>query len=145
MDVEIRIDETVKEPKVIILTDKMNDEVARIVSTLTADSAAIAGSRDGTVQLLEPEDIIRIYTSGRRVVAATAEGEFRLRLRLYEVEERLQNRRFVRISNSELVNLRHVKCFDVSKSGAFCVVLDSGITTFVARRHMPAIRKLLGM
>lgn len=145
MDVEIRIDEAAATPKVIIVTDKVSDEVTDLVSLLTAASDSIAGTRNGTVQLLAPEDVLRIYTSGRQVVAATAEGEFVLRLRLYEAEERLRGRRFVRISNSEIVNLRHVKHFDVSRSGVCCVALDDGTTTFVSRRFIPAVRKLLDM
>lgn len=145
VDVEIRIDEAVPSPKVIIVASAMNDEVAHLVSLLSGAGGALAGSRDGTVQLLEPEDILRIFTSGRQVLAATREGDFTLRVRLYEVEERLRGRRFVRISNAEIVNLRHVKHFDVSKSGVFCVVLDDGTTTFVSRRYIPAVRKLLEM
>ena len=145
LDVEIRLDETVRSPKVIIVTDRMSDEVTELVSLLTSPTDRIPGTRNGTVQLLEPEEIRRIFTYGRHVVAETIDGTFVLRLRLYEAEERLRGRRFVRISNSEIVNLRHVKHFDVSRSGVFCVALDDGTTTFVSRRYIPAVRKLLDM
>lgn len=145
MDVEIRIDENATTPRVIVVASAISDDIAELVRLLTGFPGSIPGQRGGTVQLLQPEDIRRIYTSGRQVVAATGEGEFVVRLRLYEAEERLRGQRFVRISNSEIINLRHVKCFDVSKSGSFCVALDDGTTTFVSRRYIPAVRKLLDM
>ncbi|MBD5559198.1 MAG: LytTR family transcriptional regulator [Clostridia bacterium] len=145
MDVEIRIDKEARTPKVIIVTDRMSEDVSKLVSAISDFQDGIPGSRGGVVRLLEPEEILRIYTSGRHVVASTCDGEYVLRLRLYELEERLQSRRFVRISNSEIVNLRHVRHFDVSRAGVFCAVLDDGTTTFVSRRYIGAIRKLLGI
>ena len=145
MDVEIRLDESVKTPKIIIVADQMSSEVTELVNLLAGPSAGSPGTRNGTVRLLEPDEILRIYTSGRQVMAATGDGSYALRLRLYDAEERLRSRRFVRISNSEIVNLRHVRHFDVSRSGAFCVALDDGTTTFVSRRYIPAVRKLLDL
>ena len=145
MDVEIRIDPSAHTPKVIILTDRITDDVTQLVQTITSGAAGIAGTRNGTIQLLDPSEILRVYTNGRQVAAATASGEFSLRLRLYEAEERLSGRGFARISNSEIVNLRHVRYFDVSRSGVFRVVLDDDTSTFVSRRYIPQIRKLLGL
>ena len=75
----------------------------------------------------------------------TGGGEYVLRLRLYEMEERLDQSCFVRISNSEIVTLRRVKGFDLSYTGTIRVALSNGDTAFVSRRYMGRIKKVLGL
>lgn len=146
MQVEIKIDETVQETKVIIVTDKMDQEVQALMRRITEEQPqALAGFRGDSVALLQPEEIDRIYASSGKVYAATALGEYTLRLRLYELEERLDKGSFVRISNSEIVNLRKVKGFDLSFSGTISVKLSDGSTTFVSRRYVSKIKQVLGL
>ena len=105
----------------------------------------ISGSKNDKVEVLEQTNLIRIYASGGKVFAATDKGEYVLRLRLYELEERLDARQFVRISNSEIVNLRKVSNFDLSFTGTICVKLQDGTVTYVSRRYVPKIKKILGL
>ena len=63
MKVEISIDPTYKEPKVIILTDKMTDDIEHLMQiiTTTAESTLLAFSHKG-VELIDSKEIVRIYT-----------------------------------------------------------------------------------
>lgn len=146
MQIEVKIDSGISEPKVIILTDKMTDEVAKIVKRLSDDSPqVIAGFRGDNVVLLEQSDIIRIYTSEGKVFAATEKNEYRLRLRLYELENRLDKEQFVRISDSEIINLKKVIGFDLSFAGTICVTLSNETVTYASRRYVSKIKQVLGI
>lgn len=72
-------------------------------------------------------------------------GEYTLHIRLYEIEERLNSHQFVRISNSEIINLKRVDNFDLSFTGTICVKLSNGTTTYVSRRYVAKIKKILGI
>lgn len=146
MQIEIEIDEHCREPKIIIRTDKMTDEVGEIVKRLSAEPAkAIAGFRDGMAELLEPDSLLRIYASGGKVFARTESGTYQLRLRLYELEQRLDRQAFVRISNAEIVHLKKIKEFDLSLAGTICVRLADGTVTYVSRRYVARIKQILGI
>lgn len=146
MQVEIRIDESCPKPKIIIMTASMTEEINRVVAMLSENvPQIISGSKNDKVEVLEQTNLIRIYASGGKVFAATDKGEYVLRLRLYELEERLDARQFVRISNSEIVNLRKVNNFDLSFTGTICVKLQDGTVTYVSRRYVPKIKKILGL
>ncbi len=146
MQIEIRIDSSAKEPKVIVFTDKMTDEISELVKKLSAETPSmIAGFRNSEVILLEQTNIIRIYAADSKVYAETESGEYQLRLRLYELEMRLEKNQFVRISNSEIVNLKKVKGFDLSFTGTICVSLLNGTTTYVSRRYVTKIKQVLGI
>ena len=144
MQFEVKIDETVTEPKVLILTDKITNEVNDLVRKLAENERQIiAGFRGDTVTLLDEKELLRVYASGGRVYAVTAEGEYVLRLRLYELEERLRPFSFVRISNSEIINLKRVRSFDLSLVGTICVTLSDGSKAYVSRRYVPKIKEVL--
>lgn len=146
MQVEIKIDESCREPKITILTDKMTDEINTLVRNLSGKSPQIlTGFQGDTAEVLAQPDILRIFASAGKVLAVTEKGEYTLRLRLYELEERLDRNHFVRISNSEIINLRKVKGFDLSFTGTICVSLSDGTVTYVSRRYVTKIKQVLGL
>lgn len=146
MQVEIKIDAACTEPKIIVLTDRITDEVSDIVKKLSDDAPQIlSGFREDTLEILEQNDIYRFYASAGKIYAETEKGEYTLRLRLYELEDRLDKNRFVRISNSEIVNIQKVQNFDLSFTGTICVSLSNGIVTYVSRRYVHKIKQVLGI
>ena len=146
MQVEIKIDSTVREPKVIVLTDRMTDEVNEIVRKISeTEPTMLAGFREDTVTVLDPEEIYRIYAATGKVFAVTGKAEYTLRMRLYEVEERFRRSSFVRISNSEIINLKAVRSFDLSLAGTIRVALKNGEAAYVSRRYVGKIKEALGM
>ena len=89
--------------------------------------------------------IIRIYSEKQRVYAETKLGKYILHKRLYELEEQLDNRKFVRISNSEIVNIKKIKKLDTSLTGTICMYLEGEKMTYVSRRYVSKIKKVLGI
>ena len=146
MQIEIKIDENCKEPKIIVVADKITEEISEIIRKLSEEQTkTIAGFKDETAKVLETDSIFRIYASNSKVFAETDQGEFLLRMRLYEIEQRLDRSSFVQISNSEIINLKKVKRFDLSFSGTICVALSNGTVTYVSRRYVAKIKQLLGI
>lgn len=148
MKLSIKIDTGIEEPEALITTDRMSDEVNKIVdfiSRLDDTATVITGIKDEKAELLEPESLIRIYAEAGKVYAKTAQDLYQLRLRLYEVEDRLDSSMFVRISNSEIVNLKKVKSLDLSFAGTICMELSNGEVSYVSRRCVSKIKKILGI
>lgn len=146
MQVEIKIDPSFTEPKIIVLTSSMTEDVSNLVKKLSENVPDfISGSRNEKMEVLEQADLIRVYANAGKVFAVTPKGEYLLRLRLYELEERLNPDRFVRISNSEIINLKKVKSFDLSITGTICVQLTNGTVTYVSRRYVSKLKKILGI
>ena len=144
MKVEVKIDNTITEPKIIILTDKMTDEINEVVRKISeTEPDIIAGFINETVRILDQKDIYRIYAEAGHVYAETESGVYMLRQRLYEIEERMRRFSFVRISNSEIINLKKVKMFDLCFSGTICVSLTNKTVTYVSRRYVSKIKEVL--
>lgn len=146
MQIEIKIDGSYPEPKIIILTAAVTEEVNKIVDKLSKETPQIiSGSKNEKVEVIEQGDLLRVYANAGKVYAVTDKGEYAIRLRLYEMEERLNLNQFVRISNSEIINLKKVENFDLSFTGTICVKLVDGTTTYVSRRYVSKIKTILGI
>ena len=149
MRVEIRLDSEYAEPLAVISTAEITDEVSEAVKRLKdlkgSGSEIITGFTDESAEIISPEDIYRIYSENQKVLAVTDKGVYKLRMRLYQLEERLAAYHFVRISNSELINLKKTSNFDLSFVGTIQVKLKNGDSTFVSRRYVSEIKKILGI
>ncbi len=145
MKVEIKIDESAVEPQVIIVTNKLTEEISSLAKSLGgAKAPVLMGFKGDVAEILDETDIYRVYSSDGKVYAETGHGEYTLRLRLYELEERLSSK-FVRISNSEIVNLKKVKSFNMSFTGTIMVRLKNGKNTYISRRYVTKVKQVLGI
>ena len=90
-----------------------------------------------------PAEIVRIYSQNKRVYVRTQDECYEVNDRIYALEEQLQDRGFVRISNSELVNIRQIEKMDMSYAGTIKMLLKNGDETYVSRRYMKKIKDVL--
>ncbi|MBQ8852271.1 MAG: LytTR family transcriptional regulator [Oscillibacter sp.] len=146
MKVEVKLDPALTETKVVIHAPARTAEVEALAERLSVGEELLPGLReDGTAALLRPEDILRFYGEDKAVLAQTAAGTWRVEARLYELEQRLAGRKFVRISHSEIVNLRQVTGLDLKLTGTIRMTLTGGVTTYVSRRYVKRIKEVLGL
>jgi DNA-binding LytR/AlgR family response regulator len=146
MKIEVQVDAACGETTLVIHTNKVTDEIQNLVLRLSQDAPQVlVGFRDEEAVIIAQVDILRVFSEGGKVHAETADGRFSVRLRLYEMEERLDGKRFVRISNSEIVNLHWIRGFDLSFAGTICVRMKNGLVTYVSRRYVAKIKQMLGL
>ena len=146
MKIEVRLDATCEETTVVIYTNRVTDEVQNLARRLSQDAPqVIVGFLEEEAMLLSQEEIYRVFAESGKAFAETENGRYQLRLRLYELEERLDGKRFVRISNAEIVNLGMVRGFDLSFAGTICVRMKNGTVTYVSRRYVSKIKQVLGI
>lgn len=145
MRVEITIDQKIKETFIKIFARQMNKEVEMIQRLLTTEHTHIIGQQEDEAVLLEPVQIIRIYTEDKKVFAQCQEGLYQLKLRIYELEQLLYHENFIKISQGELVNLAYVKRLDFSFKGTIALELKTGSVSYVSRRYLSNFKKALNL
>lgn len=146
LDIEIKVDSNYKQPVVVIYTDKITDDINSLVDKLSNKNATIlTGIFNEQIEVIKLEDLIRIYSANGKVYAITKDKEYVLKKRLYELEEALDPNKFIRISNSEIVNIHKIKKFDFSISGTIIIEMEHNNRSYVSRRYVYKIKNLLGM
>ena len=144
MEVELKIEPGRTEPKIIIYAGEDTPELRRLAQELSGLTfAPIPVWREERSRSFPQDSFLRFFTLGKGVAAQTEEGEWEVRLRLYELEEALDQRKFVRISNSEIINLDRVTAVDLSVTGTIRMTLDGKTECYVSRRYVKKIKETL--
>ena len=144
MKVDIRIDPGCAGPTVTITAPALTDEVKALAARLEGGAALIGWDGDTAVPLSEA-DILRCYGEEKGVKVQTIGAVYDLRERLYELEARLDRHTFVRISHSEIVNLRKIAALDLSLTGTIRITLAGGTVCWVSRRYVKKIKEAIGL
>lgn len=145
VDIEVVLDEKCTKPKVIIHTNTKSEQVENIISAIenASSESYVSAYIDGSLELVNPKDIFRFRTEGRNVVLDTDEESFVVKKSLYKIEEEMDSKSFVRISQSEIINIYKVKKFDISISGTIGVEFIDGRKAWVSRRFVKQIKNIL--
>lgn len=139
------IHEKYKEPEIHICSDKKSREICDIRDLLEKMLCTqITAYREQEAKTLPAFEIVRIYSENKKVFARTAGETYEVRDRLYRLEEIFCDKGFVRISNSEIVNLSQIDRFDMGYTGTIRVYLKNGDETYVSRRYVAKIKEVLG-
>lgn len=144
MKVELNIDEKFKEILVTISTDKINDEVQELVNYIEYKEDYLVGIADDQVCVLDISDIIRVFVEDRKVFVVTTKGKFVVRKKLYEMNN-LLTKDFVKISKSEIANIKFIKNLDLSIRGTIVIVYKNSDISYVSRRLLKDFKTKLGL
>lgn len=146
MRVDIHIDENLTEKEVVINTPELDQETLDLKNKLiSADTSHLSGIYDDKLEIISPDDIIRVYASEKKVFTLTTEKTYLMKIPLYKVEEKLDPNKFIRISNSEIINLDRTNNFDFKYLGTISCQMENGDICFVSRRAMKKVRQVLGV
>lgn len=146
MKVKLEFHEKYKEPEVHVCHDKDSREIRKIYAAVknAVDAKVVAYDENETL-MVPCMEIVRIYTQNKKVYVATGDKTYLLHERLYELEESLDMTQFIRISNSEIVNVHKIQKLDTGLTGTIRMYLQGGAETYVSRRYVPKIKKALGI
>ena len=147
MKVEVQIDPGLDEPVVILRAPSPTEEVEQLAQRLRGEAApqpfTVYTEREAA--RVSRSMVLRFYAEDKGVLCQTGTGTFTVRQRLYELEEQLAGARFVRVSNSEIVNLDRVTGLDLTLAGTIKMTLEGGTVCWVSRRYVKKIKSALGL
>lgn len=133
------------DPELHVCCKELDDNIQRIrddLQTLYGDS--IVGTDINENRCVVPLiSVITFYALGQRVIAKTQDNEYNISKKLYELEAELGSLGFIRISKSEIVNIKKVKRLDMSFTGTIKIIMTGDYETNTSRRNVAKIKQLL--
>ena len=132
MKIKVQIDSVFQEEMLQIQAPSRTPKIQQVVEFVESldDNQRLKGKKDGETYLIE------------QVLAETIQGEYHLGLRLYQVLEKLPSY-FIKISQSEIVNLKEIERFNITPNGLVEIHLKNKETTYSSRRYLKAIKEKL--
>ncbi len=132
------------QPEIVeIHCHKVSDEVKEILAFVKSRQGQLTGSMDDMQFEIPVGDIFYIESVDNKTFAYTQSEVYELRQKLYEVEDLLREKHFLRTSKSTLLNLMKISAIKPALNGRFTAVLFSGEETVISRKYVPELKKAL--
>ena len=145
MKIEIEVDEKYSDIGVKVTAPSLTPQVEKLVSLMRIMDMQIAVKKGEETFLLDADKILYIEAAERNTFVYTKEDVYESGLRLYEFENRLLEKDFIRISKQGLLNLRKVKSLKADINRKIRVTLLNDEQIVVSRMYSDELRKRLGL
>ena len=145
MKINLDIDGKYDDIEVIIRAPHLNNDIERMVAMMRMIDMQIAVRRDNETYLLETDKILYVEAVDRKTFVYTNTDTYESELKLYELEEQLTERDFLRISKQSIVNLRKIKSLKTDVNRKIRITLQNGEQIVVSRMYSDELRRKLGL
>src|SRR5690625_1304403 len=144
MEVELIISKSEKKERIVIHAKEITDELQSIINFIdeTLDKTILYGQLNDELYPLKDETIVRFYTENKAVYAEDNQRKFKVNKRLYELENILPGQ-FVRISQSEIININFIKKLKQEMNGLIKISFKNKEVTYSSRRYLKSIKEAL--
>lgn len=113
------------------------------IQKIAKEKDSIIGYKNSELFIIPINKISAFYSKEQKVFCKAENSEFIVKKRLYELEENLNENQFIRISNSCIVNLKYIECFDLKYIDNIDVKMKNGELYIVSKRRIKHLLKFL--
>ncbi len=143
MKVHIEQVEKKSEELVLIRCYAVTDEVREIETFVKSRSGSLSGVSDAKRYEIAVADICYIESVDGKTFLYTKDQVYETSYRIYELEELLRPKHFLRISKPMIVNLMKIQSIQPAFNGRFTAVLSSGERIVISRSYVKALKAAL--
>jgi len=146
IEVATNISKEHKGIKVSITAPEFNDDVQNILNSLSAVSEnrnIIVATKNNELFLLKASDILYFYSDEKYIYAKTKEEGYKVKQKMYELEECLPTNKYIRISSAYIINIDKTISFDMGQIGSLYAKMEDGKKLEVSKRRIKEVKKFL--
>lgn len=122
---------------------EISDEVREIVAFVKSRQGQLTGTADDRMYEIAVSDIFYIESVDNKTFIYCKNREYETKQKLYELEEILREKHFLRVSKSVLLNLMKVSSIKPALNSRFTAVLFSGEQVIISRKYVSELKKAL--
>lgn len=122
---------------------EVTEEIKEIVSFVKTRQGRLTGLQEDRQFEVPVSEVCYIEAVDNKVFLYTTKQVYETRQKLYELEELLKEKYFLRVSKSLLLNLMKVRAIKPALNGRFTAVLQSGEEIIISRKYVPELKAAL--
>jgi len=133
-----------QEDSITISVRHMTDNISRAINLLKSPDT-ITVHADDQALLLPITDIFYAESVDLKTFVYASKTVYRSKLKLYELEEQLNNNDFLRISKQIIVNVKKIKSVAPAGAGNFIAKLANDEKVIISRKYVPDLKVRFGL
>lgn len=145
MKITINTGTTISDTEIVINCNKLSPDIEKIISMIRILDKQVTGIHNGETYVLDVQSLLYAEVVDRRVFLYTSDRIYETNLKLYELEEQLEDVGFFRINKSCLVNLKNVSSLKAEFDRKIKVTLNNGEKFIVSRQFADDFKRRLGV
>lgn len=145
MKISIDVDSTRQDTEIKITCKSLTPEIEKILATLRMIDQQLMVEKEEETYILDVAKIMYIEAVERKTFVYTKDDCFESKLKLYEMEERLEESGFFRASKSCLVQLKNIKSLKADMDRKLKLTLENGERLIVSRQYADDLKRRLGV
>ena len=145
MKIIIKQDESVAETEITVVCRHIDAQLEEILATISLIDNTVTGRRGDETCFIPMKEILYFESVDNKVFFYTAGETYEMSAKLYQLEEKLQNSKFARISKSTIANLNKFRSIRPEKNSRLTATLVNGERLVVSRQYIGEIKTKLGV
>ena len=134
-----------EEEEIIVKCDKINDNLQKILNSIKQGNDKLNLYKNGDIYFIEPDAIYYFESVDQKVFAYGKTEVYEVKSKLYELEEELPARDFMRSAKSTILNLNKIKSLTPAFGGRFEALLKNGEKVIISRQYVNVLKERLGI
>ena len=145
LKISINIVPGLEDTEISVSCGKLTPEIEKLIATLQMSDNRLTASQNGEIHILDLDDVIYIDAVDRKTFIYTQDKVYESDFKLYELEGRLSDSMFFRVSKSCIVNLRRIKSLRDDIERRIRLTMDNGEQLIASRNYADELRIKLGV
>ncbi len=134
-----------RDEEVLIYAHERNELVKDIESLVNSSQIEIKGILDDEIIIINPTEVSCFISEANKVYALIDEKRYQIKYRLYQLEELPLNKNYIKINQSCYANIKRIKRFESTITGALRVVFNNGYVDYISRRELKNVKERMGL
>jgi two-component system response regulator LytT len=143
--IQINENNNVEDTEIIINCKRMNQDISKIIAMLRVLDLKLTGMKDGQTYILDASKILYIDTVDKKTFFYTEKDVFETPLKLYELEEQLEEHDFFRAGKSCIINFNQIRALKADLDGRILVTMNNNEKLYISRQYAGVIKSKLGV
>lgn len=145
MKISINVEEDIEDVEVTISCSSLTPVIEKVLAALRMMDRQLMVTKGGETCILDVARVVYIESIDRKTFVYTEEEVYESNLKLYELEQQLDECGFFRASKSCVAALKYVKSLKADINRKIRVTLENGEQIMVSRQYADELRKKLGV
>lgn len=142
---KVEIVEGYSDIEVTIKCPQATEEINKMAAIMQGFGEKLSGSKNGKIYFVDVKDVLYFESVDKRCFIYTEKDEYETFLKLYEIEEQLTIKGFIRNAKSQILNIAKIESLCPDFGGRIEVILKNGEKLIVSRQYSKLLKERLGL